>query len=230
MYMLSRGTAVCRSNFCGKWLDCKKRHGKGARMQREKRQRIRTNSHERDAMANSRSKRRRELLDPRRALCNARSVDTRSAKRKQATRLFLLAAAGSVMLEEADVAILHHIAARAIRVRIEGYYYARGHSLFALRSALAGRLGCCFRAELLEVFVIVNLRARVQIHYCRLHDDQTQTSAQMKPFSKSVWMVPAACGALQPSCVVEHHNRSFSQSVSFVMEIESRSAGKAHPY
>ena len=29
------------------------------------------------------------------------------------------------------------------------------------------------------------------------------TSALMKPFSKSVWMTPAACGAFQPLPIVQ---------------------------
>jgi hypothetical protein len=34
------------------------------------------------------------------------------------------------------------------------------------------------------------------------------TSAQMKPFSKSVWMVPAACGAFMPLRSVQHFTSS----------------------
>ena len=41
-------------------------------------------------------------------------------------------------------------------------------------------------------------------------------SARMKPFSKSVWMTPAACGAVMPSLMV-HALVSFSPDVKYVL-------------
>ena len=37
----------------------------------------------------------------------------------------------------------------------------------------------------------------------------------MKPFSKSVWMTPAACGAFQPRLIVQART-SFSPAVKYV--------------
>jgi len=40
------------------------------------------------------------------------------------------------------------------------------------------------------------------------------TSAMMKPFSKSVWILPAACGAFVPFCV-HNNNSSSSKSANY---------------
>ena len=41
---------------------------------------------------------------------------------------------------------------------------------------------------------------------------EAMTSARMKPFSKSVWITPAACGAVSPLWIV-HARTSFSPAV-----------------
>ena len=49
---------------------------------------------------------------------------------------------------------------------------------------------------------------------------QLMISARMNPRSKSVWMIPAACGALVPRRIV-HARHSFSPAVKYVMRSSS---------
>ena len=44
------------------------------------------------------------------------------------------------------------------------------------------------------------------------------TSARMNPFSKSVWITPAACGAVLPSLTVQART-SFSPAVKYVWSL-----------
>ncbi len=69
--------------------------------------------------------------------------------------------------------------------------------LLAFQAHLAGFLGGEFAAE-------------------GTKSSKAMVSARMKPFSKSVWMTPAACGALEPPVTVQAR-ASFGPTVKKVM-------------